>query len=180
MTNGKHHVLWSTRRFPKSFLLEFGVSPINANIGLTIVFFATRSLEGGSPFDLGLPKRAGNFRTYHSGALNGYHCSYWATNPADGGILRRTTNLRKNCGFAMPAAGIDRIGGEGPGPHRVRILKVAGKIRAETRGKLALIFDDDGKTYGPVWKDGWIGLRQMGHSEQVSYTHFKVWKVEAK
>ena len=180
VTKGKHHVLWNTRLFPESFLLEFGVSPINANIGLTIVFFATRSLEGGSPFDLGLPKRAGSFRTYHSGALNGYHCSYWATNPADGGILRRTTNLRKNCGFAMPAAGIDRIGGKGPGPHRVRILKIGNKIRVETRGKLALTFDDDGKTYGPVWQDGWIGLRQMGHSEQVSYTHFKVWKVETK
>jgi len=180
LTNGKHHVLWSTRVFPEDLLLEFGISPKDSRIGLTIVFFATRSLQGGSPFGLELPKRAGSFGTYHTGSLNGYHCSYWATNPADGGILRRTTNLRKNCGFAMPAAGIDRIGGACPGPHQVRLLKVGGKIRVETRGKLALAFDDDGKTYGPVWKDGYIGLRQMGHSQQVSYTHFKVWKVEPR
>jgi len=180
LTNGKHQVLWNTRVFPENFLLEFGMSPEDSRVGLTIVFFAVRNLAGGSPFDLGVPKRDGVFRNYHSGALDCYHCSSWACTPADGGILRRTTNLRKNCGFFMPASGIDRIGGAGPGPHRVRVLKVGGKIRVETRGKLALAFDDDGKTYGPVWKDGYIGLRQMGHSQHVSYTHFKVWKVEPR
>jgi len=175
-----HLVLWNTRLFPESFLLEFGMSPKDSRAGLAIIFFATRNLQGGSPFDLGLPKRAGSFRTYHSGALNGYHASYWATNAFDGGILRRTTNLRKNAGFFMPCAGIDRIGGAGPGPHKVRLLKVGNRIRIETRGRMALVFDDDGNTYGPVWKDGWIGLRQMGHSRQVTYTHFKVWKVQAR
>ena len=179
--NTQHLVLWNTRPFPRDFLLEFSMSPINPKIGLTIVFFSTRNLKGGSPFDLWLAKRGGNFSTYHSGELNGYHASYFATNPADGGILRRTTNLRKNCGFYMPCAGIDRIGGTGAGPHRVRLLKVGGKLRLETAGRMALSFDDDGKTYGPVWShDGWIGLRQMGHTQQVTYTSFKVWKVEPK
>ena len=175
-----HLVLWNTRPFPESFLLEFGISPMNSRIGLTIVFFASRSVKGGSPFDLDVPKRSGVFRNYHSGALNGYHVSYWACNPRDGGILRRTTNLRKNAGFFMPACGIDRVAGMGPGPHRVRLLKAGNKIRLETRGRLALVFDDDGATYGSVWKDGWIGLRQMGHTRRVAYTHFKVWKVDAR
>ena len=172
-----HLVLWNTRPFPENFLLEFGMSPRDSRNGLTIIFFAVKNLKGGSPWDLWTPRRAGDFRTYHSGALNGYHTSYWAANP---GILRRTTNLRKNAGFLMPAAGIDRIGGMGPGPHRVRLLKVGGMIRLETRGRLALVYDDDGATCGPVWKDGWIGLRQMSHTRRNSYTHFKVWQVEPR
>jgi hypothetical protein len=80
----------------------------------------------------------------------------------------------------MPCVGIDRIGGEGPGPHRVRVLKVGNRIQIETRGRIAVDYTDDGKTYGPVLKDGFIGLRQMAHSRQVSYTHFKVWKVDPK
>ena len=176
-TNGKHQVLWNTRPFPESFLLEFGMSPKHSRYGLAIVFFAARCRQGGSPFDLGLPRRGGDFREYINGAIDCYHCSYWAT---VGDILRRTVNLRKNAGFLMPAVGIDRIGGAGPGPHRVRILKVGNKIQVETRGKLALIFEDDGQTYGPVLNDGYIGLRQMGHSRQVSYTHFKVWRVDPR
>ena len=179
-----HLVLWNTREFPKNFLLEFGMSPINSRIGLTIIFFNARGPKGESPFDPIMPRRNGLFRTYHHAPFNCYHLSYWATNPGspeDGGILRRTTNLRKNSGFFMPAAGIDRIGGAGPGPHTVRLLKVGNKIRMETRGRMALSFDDDGKTYGPVWDHpGWIGLRQMGHTRQVTYTSFKVWKAEKK
>ena len=136
-----------------------------------------RAVDGGSPFELGLPKRAGKFGEYIRGGLQCYHCSYWATVR---GILRRTANLRKNPGFAMPAVGIDRIGGTGPGPHRVRLLKVGGRIQLETQGRLALVFEDDGNTHGPKLGDGYIGLRQMAHSRRVSYTHFKVWKVEPK
>ena len=173
-------VLWNTREFPEDFLLEFAMSPQESTVGLTILFFATRSLEGGSPFDPGLPWRAGDFPTYHTGTLNGYHISYWASTPADGGTPRRAANLRKNRGFFLAAAGIDRITGEGPGPHSVRLLKVGNKIRLETRGRLALTYDDDGKSYGAAWRDGWIGLRQMAHTRRLSYTHFRVWRVERK
>ncbi len=175
----KHLVLWNTRPFPEDFLLEFGMAPRDSKIGLGILFFATTSRRGGSIFDLALPKREAVFANYHTGELNGYHCSYWACNPFDGGILRRTTNLRKNHGFYMPAVGIDRIGGAGPGPHQVRILKAGGKIRVESNGQLALVYDDDGHGYGPVLKDGCIGIRQMGHSYRVAYTHFRVYRLEA-
>ena len=179
-----HLVLWNTREFPADFLLEFSMSPINSRIGLAIIFFNTRGLNGESPFALNMPYRGGVFRNYHHGPFNGYHCSYWATNPGapgDNGILRRTTNLRKNSGFYMPACGIDRIGGAGDGPHRVRLLKVGPRIQVEARGRMALDFVDDGKAYGPVWTHpGWIGLRQMGHSRQVSYSSFKVWQVTKK
>ena len=172
-----HVVLWSTRVFPQDFLLEFGMSPKDSQKGLNIVFVCAASREGGGIFDLGLPPRRGVFKNYHSGALNSYHVSYWACSESQGGIARRTSNVRKNHGFFLVSCGIDRIAGEGPGPHRVRLLKVGGKLRVETRGEMAAAFDDDGLTYGPVWGSGAIGLRQMGHTHRASYTHFQVWKV---
>jgi hypothetical protein len=174
---GQHQVLWNTREFPENFLLEFGILPRDDRSGLGIIFFAGQSLDGGSPFEPGLPMREGKFGRYTRGEIRCYHTSYWAT-VRD--ILRRTANLRKNPGFAMPAVGIDRIGGTGPGPHRVRLLKVGGRIHLETKGRTALLFEDDGETYGPALEEGCIGLRQMAHSRRVSYTHFKVWKVEPK
>ncbi|MBN1672764.1 MAG: DUF1961 family protein [Kiritimatiellae bacterium] len=176
---GSHVVLWNTRVFPGDFLLEFAMTPDDAATGLAIVFFCTTAKEtGGGIFELPLPYRGGDFKKYHSGALNGYHVSYWAGANQKGGVPRRTCNLRKNCGFYMPTCGIDRIWGEHAGPHRVRLLKVGGKIRVEARGMLAAAFDDDGKTYGPVWRGGAIGLRQMKHAGHCAYTHFKVWRVE--
>jgi len=176
-----HVVLWSTRVFPDDFLLEFGVSPKDSENGLNIVFLCAGSRAGGGIFDLDLPHRGGVFKNYHSGALNSYHVSYWAcAAAAHGGVPRRTANVRKNQGFYLVGCGIDRIAGEGPGPHRVRVLKVGGKLRVETRGRIAAAFDDDGSTYGPVWGSGAIGLRQMGHTHQARYTHFQVWKVEAR
>jgi hypothetical protein len=177
---GGHIVLWNTRVFPEDFLLEFGMSPKDSSNGLNIVFLSAKSREGGGIFDLDLPLRKGVFKNYHSGALDGYHVSYWACSQAGGGTPRRTANFRKNYGFYLVSCGIDRIAGEGPGPHRVRVLKTGGKLVVETRGRIAAAFDDDGKTYGPVWGAGAIGLRQMGHTHRASYTHFKVWKVETR
>ncbi|NQT13592.1 MAG: DUF1961 family protein, partial [Planctomycetes bacterium] len=93
---------------------------------------------------------------------------------------RRTANVRKNFGFYLVGCGIDRIAGRGPGPHRVRVLKVGGKLRVETAGRIAAAFDDDGAAYGPVRGSGAVGLRQMGHTHRASYTHFRVWKVEPR
>jgi hypothetical protein len=153
------------------------MSPKDSERGLNIVFFSAASRTGGGIFDLELPPRRGVFKNYHSGALNSYHVSYWACSAAQGGTLRRTSNVRKNHGFFLVSCGIDRIAGQGPGPHRVRVLKVGGKLHIETRGAIAAAFDDDGSTYGPVWGSGAIGLRQMGHTHRASYTHFQVWKV---
>ena len=177
-TEGGHVVLWSTRTFPADFLLEFGLSPQDSAMGLNIVFFCATAREGGGIFDLGLPRRSGVFRNYHSGALNCYHTSYWAV--AATGLPRRTANLRKNHGFFLPACGIDRIAGQGAGPHKVRLLKIGSRIGLETRGRLSLAYDDDGKTYGPIYGAGRIGLRQMGHTHRASYTSFKVWQLEKK
>ena len=175
---GYHVVLWNTRVFPENFLLEFGYVPEDSLRGLNIVFFAARPKAGGSIFDLALPKRAGRFVKYTRGPVNSYHTSYWAT--GSDRSKRETGNLRKNSGFFLVALGEDRIAGAGPGPHRVRILKDGGRLRLEVRGKIALAWDDDGKTYGPLRRDGYIGLRQMSHTGKGGYTSFKVWRVERK
>jgi hypothetical protein len=168
-----HLVIWSTRRFPADFLLEFAVVPHDANEGLNIVFFAATGRDGRSIFDLGQPMRGGEFRKYHSGQLNSYHASYWATRK--GGRARGTAHIRKNHGFHLVATGKDFITGQGNGPHRVRLLKLDGRIEIEVNGKLAARWLDEGRTWGPILRDGFIGLRQMAHTGECSYTHFKVW-----
>ena len=35
-----------------------------------------------------------------------------------------------------------------------------------------------GKTFGPILKEGLIGLRQMAYTGECGYTHFKVWAVK--
>lgn len=170
-------VLWNTRPFPANILIEFTMEPEDPSKGLGIVFFATRALKGGSPFEPGLEERNGIFSRYHSGELNGYHVSYWSANSRPGNILRRTSNLRKNKGFVLCSVGPDHIGGSEPAPRRVRILSFEGHIQVETDGKLALSFMDDGTFFGPAHKGGWIGLRQMGSADRVVYRDFCVWEV---
>jgi len=62
------------------------------------------------------------------------------------------------------------------GKYHITLLKQGGKIRFFIDGKLAVKFDDDGKTYGPVWGDGKLGLRQMAPSKAY-YDNFRVYKV---
>jgi hypothetical protein len=170
-----HLVFWNTRPFPADVLIEFGVSPADSNNGLNIVFFAAKGRDGGSIFDPGQPRRDGNFKTYHSGALDCYHTSYWAIDPT--GEARGTAHIRKNFGFHLVAMGRDYIAGQGAGPHRVRVLKLGNRITVEANGRIEVRWDDDGRTFGPLLRDGLIGLRQMSHTCECSYTHFKVWAV---
>jgi len=175
---GGHLVLWNTREFPADFLLEFGMSPADSSKGLAIVFFAAKGLKGESIFDLGQPMRDGDFKMYHSGSINCYHTSYWATD--EQGQARETAHIRKNKGFYLVAKGKDFIAGQRPGFHRIRMLKVGGKIEVEADSKIEVQWTDDGKTHGPVLSGGLIGLRQMDYSTECRYTHFKVWEVRPK
>jgi hypothetical protein len=95
------------------------------------------------------------------------------------GTPRRTANLRKNSGFHLLASGDDHLTGRA-GPHRVRLLKVGGAIRLETDGEMSLRFDDDGTTYGPILRDGIIGLREMAYTGEASYMQLRVWRVNRK
>lgn len=169
-----HVVFWNTRIFPENLLIEFAVTPENAGLGLNIVFFATTGRDGGGIFDAGQPRRNGIFTKYHSGELNGYHTSYWATSPD--GRARETANLRKNFGFNLVAEGPERMAGV-PGSHVVRIAKAGPRIQLEVDGARCIDWTDDGKTHGPVLGAGNIGLRQMRYSSECAYDYFRVYEL---
>ena len=164
-----HLVCWLTKEVPADFLLEFTVRPQDRKQGLNIVFFNARGLNGESIFDSSLQKRNGLFKQYHSGDLNNYHVSYWAGD-------RSFSTLRKNRGFHLVASGEDYIAaGEVNAFQTVQIYKWSEKIRVMVDGLVAVAFDDDGETFGPVHKhSGWIGLRQMGHTLHCEYGHLKI------
>lgn len=168
-----HLVCWLKKEIPADFLLEFSVRPQNRDQGLNIVFFNTRGLHGESVFDSSLAPRNGLFKQYHSGDLNNYHVSYWA-----GG--RGVANVRKNRGFRLVATGPDLVV-QSPGEafETVRLYKRGGQIRLTVDDIVSVAYDDDGKTYGPVWThSGWIGLRQMGHTVRCEYDSLAVFPLQ--
>jgi hypothetical protein len=164
-----HLVCWLKAEVPADFLLEFSVRPQNRKQGLNIVFFNARGAHGESVFDPALRPRDGDFKQYHSGDLNNYHISYWAAD-------RGTANVRKNPGFHHVATGTDLIAGAPADACQVvRLYKRGGKIRLMVDDIIAVAFDDDGRTLGPVWThSGWIALRQMGHTVRCEYEHLKI------
>ena len=171
--NTGHLVCWLRKEIPGDFLLEFSFRPLIRTQGLAIVFFNTRGTNGESIFDHALRKRDGTFIQYLRADLNSYHLSYWAGD-------RGTAHLRKNYGAYVVAVGDDLIAGAAPdGFQTVRIYKRGGVIRITVDGIVALAYDDDGKTHGPVWRhSGWIGLRQMSHAVRCEYDHLVVWPLE--
>ncbi len=126
-------------------------------------------VHGESIFDPALPARTGFFAEYHSGSLNNYHVSYWAG-------ARGTANVRKNHGFHLVATGSDLIVGAPSGRFQaVRLHKRGGAIRVTVDGVVAVAFDDNGVSHGPVWRHlGWIGLRQMGHTVRCRYDDLRI------
>jgi hypothetical protein len=164
-----HLVCWLTKELPADFLLEFSLRPQNRKQGLNIVFFNTRGIHGEDIFEPPIRPRNGLFQQYHSGDLNGYHISYWAGD-------RGTANVRKNFGFHLVATGKDLVaGGPAEAFQTIRLYKRGGTIRLMVDDVVSVAYDDDGQTFGPVWKQsGWIGLRQMAHTVRCEYEHLKV------
>jgi hypothetical protein len=168
--NSKHLVYWLKREVPADFLLEFTFQPRDRKEGLAIVFFNARGIRGESIFDPSLAPRDANFVQYHSGDINCYHVSFWS-----GG--RGTVNIRKNRGFHLVAVGKDLVA-DGPSDafQTIKLYKRGGKIRLMVDDVVAVSYDDDGKTYGPIWThSGWIGIRQMSHTGWCKYGHIKIY-----
>jgi len=59
-------------------------------------------------------------------------------------------------------------------------MKDANRIRVEANGRLSVAYDDDGRTCGPVWSDGYIGLRQMNHLGSARYSNLRVFALSHK
>lgn len=169
-----HLVYWLEREMPADFMLEFTVRPEDRHRGLNIVFFNTRGRDGQGIFDPSLARRDGTFNQYHSGDLDNYHISYWA-----GG--RGTANCRKNHGFRLVAVGKELIYNTDDNAFQtVRLYKRGGKIRLTVDDLVSIAFDDDGERYGPVHTHaGWIGLRQMAHTQKCEYGYVRVYPLKS-
>jgi hypothetical protein len=169
----RHLVCWLKREVPADFLLEFTVQPKHRDQGLNIIFFNARGVGGQSIFSDELQKRDGTFNQYHSGEIDNYHTSYWAAG-------RDTANLRKNKGFHLVSVGKDLVAEAPDGTMQtVRLYKRGGHIRLMVDDVVAVSFDDDGKRYGPVHEHaGWVGLRQMAHTESCRYGELKVYPLK--
>jgi len=169
-----HLVCWLKREVPADFLLEFTMRPQKRSRGLNIVFFNARGLNGENIFEPPIKPRNGLFKQYHSGDINNYHVSYWSGD-------RGTSNLRKNKGFALAAIGKDLVYTAPDDVFQtIRLYKRGGTIRLMVDDVVALMYDDDGKTFGPIHThSGWIALRQMGHTHRCEYGHIKVYPLKA-
>lgn len=166
---GGHIVLWCKREFPGSFVAEWDFTPTQPG-GLCIVFFCARGRNGKDLFDPSLAKRDGTFKQYHSGDLNCYHISYYRN------TCRRAPPcaLRKNFGFFRIMSGPDYVYPQAGVKSHCVLVKRGAHIQFVTNGRVSIDWVDDGKTYGPVWGAGKIGLRQMGHTHG-RYDNFRVY-----
>jgi len=174
-SQANHLVNWLTKEVPADFLLEFVVRPENRKRGLNIVFFNARGLNGENIFEPPIKKRTGLFVQYIKGDINNYHISYWAG-------TRGTANCRKNKGFALVAEGKDLIYTGAPESFQVvRLYKRGGLILLTVDGEEALRYEDDGKKHGPIHDhSGWIGLRQMAHTQYCEYEYLRIYPLKPK
>jgi len=170
-----HHVLWCPVEFPSQFIAEWQIQNLHVEAGLLIVFFAAQGTNGEDIFDPALPPRDGAFRFYTKDKLNSYHISYYANNPKNPG--RELSHLRKNNMFALVQTGAEGIAKHSEAIHTLRLVKDDGHILFFVDGRKIIDWEDDGETYGPLYRDGKFGLRQMQWSH-FRYRNFKVWSIK--
>lgn len=165
-----HLVIWNKHVFPADFVAEFDMSPNGSTNGLTIVFFCAGGKNGEDIFDLALPPRQADYKTYHTGEIANYSDSYWSRNTEVESVSNR---MRKNPGFKLVAEGKSLTTGATDVTHHVRILKVGNHIETEINGKVVFRWNDPEKPLGA----GRIGFRSMDGVSLITYDNFKVWKV---
>ena len=102
-----NYVLWCPEEFPSNVRIEWEFQPLT-DIGLCILFFAARSMDGKDIFDKALQPRTGEYALYHHGDIHTFHVSYYRRKePAE--RVFHTCNLRKSYGFHLVAQGADPI-----------------------------------------------------------------------
>jgi hypothetical protein len=173
--NNQHCVLWLKRKLPRDFVAAWDCAPSQVK-GLTICFLAAMGAKGEDLFDPALARRDGDFSQYIRGDIRSYHCSYYAG-------ARGSANMRKNPGFYMVGMGPDLIGpamlAGRKGPFRVVVVRRGNRIECAVDKKRFLVFEDDGRKYGPAHGAGYFGLRQMGHSKRVAYDNLVIRAIQA-
>lgn len=164
-----HIVNWCPVDFPTSFVAEWEFQLLSEN-GLCIAFFSAKGRNGEDLFDPALQPREGIFSRYVKGDIDSYHISYFADTPLN---PRLTTNLRKNFGLNLVASGPAGVPANSSAIHKVTLVKEGARIRMAVDGRVIIDFTDDGETFGPVLREGKIGLRQMQWTKG-RYRNFRV------
>lgn len=169
-----HHVFWCPKELPANFVAEWEMQNLNPDAGLCIVFFAAKGINGEDVMDPKLKKRTGIFSQYTKSDLNNYHISYYTNNPKKPN--RPFAHLRKNKGFITVQFGERGIAAKSSSIHKLRLIKKENHIAMAIDDREIINWIDDGKKYGPIYREGKFGFRQMQWSH-FRYQNLKVWNI---
>lgn len=154
-------VLWCPKKFPENISIKWKFRPVSEP-GLAMLFFGAQGKDGKDLFYKSLAKRTGEYQQYHHGDINTFHLAYFRRR-YDTERAFHICNLRKSYGATIVSQGADPIPSVSDilYPMEMKINKTAQKIEFHINDLLVLSFNDDGKTFGPFLRDGYIGFRQM-------------------
>ncbi|MCR5605918.1 MAG: YesU family protein [Treponema sp.] len=171
-----NYVFWCDKKFPSDIVVEWDFKPLSEP-GLAMLFFAADGKDGKDLFDESFKKRTGEYQMYHHGDMNAFHVSYFRRKQDDERSFH-TCNLRKSYGFYLVSQGADPIpdADEAKDFYHISLYKKENKIRFAINNLELFQFEDDGKTYGSLLKDGYIGFRQMAPLV-AEYRNLKVYSV---
>lgn len=171
-----NYVFWCDKKFPSDIVVEWDFKPISEP-GLAMLFFAANGKDGKDLFDKSFKPRTGEYQMYHHGDMNAFHVSYFRRKQEDERIFH-TCNLRKSYGFYLVAQGADPIPNaeDAKDFYHISLYKKGNEIRFAINNLELFHFEDDGKSYGPLLKDGYIGFRQMAPLV-AEYRNLKVYSV---
>lgn len=169
-------VLWCPQIFPEDIVIKWKFQPIEEP-GLAMLFFAGQGKNGKDLFDKSLAKREGEYQQYHHGDMDAFHLAYFRRR-YDTERAFHLCNLRKSYGAHIVAQGADPIPSVSDlmYPMEMKISKIKGKIQFHINDLLVLDYNDDGKTFGKLLKNGYIGFRQMAPLI-AEYWDFKVFSL---
>lgn len=156
-----HFTYWLPEKFPKNIKITWDFFPIREP-GLCMMFFSALGKNGEGIFSDTLAKRDGFYPQYHSGDINCYHISYFRHKHPEERAFR-TCNLRKSAGFHFITQGGDPLPpvSDAIEDYHMSISNYEGKIIFTINDLEIFSYEDDGKAFGPVLEEGFIGFRQM-------------------
>lgn len=196
---GGHIVCWNKAfQTGENYMVEYDFKPLSP-IGLGILFFSAKGINGEDVLSDSLKKRYGVFSQYIYSDINCYHISYWANAT---GNKRGTCNIRKNSGAFCLANGIDPTAKDLDmdaaefefKTYKIKLVKIKNNIKFYIDDELAIDFTDEkfndivseegihnvvkkDVDTGEVLAGGRIGLRQMVDLAGL-YDNFKVYNLE--
>ena len=162
--NGDGIVLWLRQDVPADMQLQFDLSFSN-NRGIGVFFIAAKGTNG-KDILTDHPVRDGKYNLYTKGIINSYGISLHRYFPD--GRNNPGSNIRKNSGFHLANHAESDPVLDANQTYRIKIEKIAGRLRLWVDGNLVHDWIDDG-THGTALADGKIGFRLRGHQSCIMY-----------